>query len=98
MVTGAMVDCRRDSLWQKLLQVTETFQIIRITCLEALPTMHITLGLKTLSNIKMSFLNACLFQETEPGHVNPHVSLSHVEFLELISLVSGDVSIMMITP
>lgn len=45
VVTGAMVDCRRDSLWQKLLQ------------------------------------------DTDPGHVSPHVSLSHVEFLELISLV-----------
>ena len=29
--------------------------------------------------------------------MSPHVSLSHVEFLELISLVSGDVPIMMIT-
>ena len=78
-----MVDCRRDSLWQKLLQVTETCQIIRITCLEALPKFRCHLSM--------------FFQETDPGLVSPHVSLSHVEFLELISLVSVDVPIMMIT-
>ena len=32
-------------------------------------------------------LSLYLFQDTDPGHVTPHVSLSHVEFLELISLV-----------